>query len=113
MSDPAGSTVAVIGVGLMGGSLGLAARERAGASEVRGFSRTQATVDLALERGAITRACGSLTEAVSGADIVFVCTPVRRIVEDVKAALTAAPANAVISDVGSTKGPLMRALTPE
>ena len=37
--------VAIIGVGLMGGSLGLAARERAGAAEVRGFSQTQATLD--------------------------------------------------------------------
>ena len=113
MSDLAGSTVAVIGVGLMGGSLGLAARERVGVAEVRGFSQTQATIDLALERGAVTRVCGSLAEAVSGADIVFVCTPVRRVVEDVKAALAAAPAGAVVSDVGSTKGPLMRALTPE
>jgi prephenate dehydrogenase len=113
MNDVAGNSVAVIGVGLMGGSLGLAARERAGVAEVRGFSRTQATMDLALERGAITRACDSLAEAVSGADIVFVCTPVRRVVEDVKAALAAAPADAVVTDVGSTKGPLMRALTPE
>ena len=113
MSDLVGSTVGVIGVGLMGGSLGLAALERVGVAEVHGFSRTQATLDLALERGALTRACGSLEEAVSGADIVFVCTPVRRVVQDVKAALAAAPAGAVVSDVGSTKGPLMRALTPE
>ena len=113
MSDLVGSTVGVIGVGLMGGSLGLAALERVGVAKVHGFSRTQATLDLALERGALTRACGSLEEAVSGADIVFVCTPVRRVVQDVKAALAAAPAGAVVSDVGSTKGPLMRALTPE
>jgi len=112
VSEPSVSTVAVIGVGLMGGSLGLAARERGGVAEVRGFSQTQATLDLALERGAITRACASLEEAASGADIVFVCTPVRRVVEHVKAALAAAPPDAVISDVGSTKGPLMRALSP-
>ena len=97
----------------MGGSLGLAARERAGVAEVRGFSRTRATLDLALERGAITRACDSLAEAASGADLVFVCTPVRLVVEHVKAALAAASPSAVVSDVGSTKGPLMRALTPE
>jgi prephenate dehydrogenase len=112
VSETAINTVAVIGVGLMGGSLGLAARERGGVAEVRGFSQTQATLDLALERGAITRACASLEEAASGADIVFVCTPVRRVVEHVKAALAAAPPDAVISDVGSTKGPLMRALSP-
>jgi len=44
---------------------------------------------------------------------VFVCTPVRLVVKHVKAALAAAPPHAVISDVGSTKGPLMRALSPQ
>lgn len=112
MSDAPISTVAVIGVGLMGGSLGLAARERAGVAEVRGYSRTEATLEAALEAGAITRACASLDEAVEGADLVFVCTPVRLVGEHVKQALAAAPEQAVVSDVGSTKGPLMRALTP-
>jgi prephenate dehydrogenase len=106
------SSVALIGVGLMGGSLGLAARERAGVTDVRGFSRSRATLDLAVERGAITRACVSLEEAVSDADLVFVCTPVRLVAEHVKAALTVAAARAVVTDVGSTKAPLMRALTP-
>ncbi len=113
MEDVGVSTVAVIGVGLMGGSLGLAARERAGVAEVRGFSQTTATLERALELGSITRACGSLSEAASGADLVFVCTPVRLVVQHVKEALAAAPAHAVVSDVGSTKGPLMRALSPE
>ena len=49
------NTVALVGVGLMGGSLGLAARERAGVADVRGFSQTPATLELALERGAITK----------------------------------------------------------
>jgi prephenate dehydrogenase len=112
MSAPGISTIAVIGVGLMGGSLGLAARERAGVAEVRGYSRTRATLDLALDRGAITVACDSLDDAAAGADLVFVCTPVRLVVGHVKQALVAAPPHAVISDVGSTKGPLMRTLTP-
>jgi prephenate dehydrogenase len=107
------TTVALIGVGLMGGSLGLAARDHAGVTEVRGFSQTQATLDLALERGAITSACGSLEEACAGADLVFVCTPVRLVIRHVRAALAAAPPHAVVSDVGSTKGPLMRALSPD
>ena len=107
------NSVALVGVGLMGGSLGLAARERAGVAEVRGFSQTQATLDLALERGAITTACGSLEEACAGADLIFVCTPVRTVVKHVRAALAVASPGAVVTDVGSTKGPLMRALAPE
>ncbi len=104
-------SVAIIGVGLMGGSLGLAARERAGVAEVRGYSQTQATLEQALERGAVTRACGSLEEACAGAGLIFVCTPVRLVVTHVRAALRAAAPHAVVTDVGSTKGPLMRALS--
>ena len=107
------NSLALIGVGLMGGSLGLAARERAGVAEVRGFSQTQATLDLALERGVITTACASLEEACDGADLVVVCTPVRTVVQHVRAALAASAPHTVITDVGSTKGPLMRALAPE
>lgn len=60
--------IALIGVGLMGGSLGLAARKRAGVAEIYGFSQTPATLELALERGAITHACASLEEAAAAAD---------------------------------------------
>jgi prephenate dehydrogenase len=113
MADHAlqGGTLAVIGVGLMGGSLGLAAR-RAGAREVLGVSRSPATLDLAIERGAITAACPSIAEAAAAADVVVVATPVRLVVEHVKAALRAAGPDTIVSDVGSTKSPLMRALTP-
>ncbi len=108
----AGATVAILGVGLMGGSLGLAARERAGVDAVRGWSRTRETLELALERGAITTACASLEEAVAEADLVVVATPVRLVAETVKSALCAAP-RAIVTDMGSTKAPLMRALSPE
>jgi len=107
------TTIAIIGVGLMGGSIGLAAREHAGVEDVRGFSQTSATRELALERGAVTTACASLEDAVSSADLVFVCTPVRLVGQHVKAALAGAPAHAIVTDVGSTKAPLMRSLSPE
>jgi len=106
----ADKTVAVIGVGLMGGSLGLAAQALAGVPRVRGFGHRRATLDLALERGAITDACDSLEAAVAGADLIFVCSPVRLVVEHVRRAYAAAASHAVVSDVGSTKGALMEAL---
>jgi len=105
--------VAVIGVGLMGGSLGLAARELAGVRRVVGYSRSPATLAAALERGAITEAAASLEEAASAADLVFVCTPVRLVVEHVRRAHAVAGPDAVVSDVGSTKAMLMEALTPD
>jgi len=104
-------TVAVVGVGLMGGSLGLAARSHAGVRRVVGCSRSEQTLRTALERGAITAACGSLEEACAQADLVFVATPVRLVREHVAAALAAAPAHAVITDMGSTKASLMAGLT--
>ena len=107
-----GGTLALVGVGLMGGSLGLAAR-RVGVREVLGVSRSATTLDLALERGAITTACPSLEEAAAAADVVIVATPVRLVVEHVKAALRASGPETIVTDVGSTKGPLMRALTPD
>ena len=112
-ADFAGKTVAVIGVGLMGGSLGLAAQARAGVRRVVGFSRTGATLEQALEVGAITEAAASLEEAVTEADLAFVCTPVRDVVEHVRRAYAAAPLGCVVTDVGSTKKRLMESLSWE
>jgi prephenate dehydrogenase len=106
-------SVAVIGVGLMGGSLGLAARELAGVRRVVGYSRSPATIAAALECGAITEAADSLEEAAAAADLVFVCTPVRLVLDHVRRAHIAAAPGAVVSDVGSTKAMLMDALSPD
>jgi len=113
MDDSQGGNlrVAVIGVGLMGGSLGLAAREYAGASTVSGYGRSRDNLELALERGAITVIADSLEEAAAGADLIFVATPVCLVLDHVRRALRAAPAGAVVTDVGSTKGALMRDLS--
>jgi len=115
MDDSLGGNlrVAVIGVGLMGGSLGLAARERAGVSTVSGYGRNRENLELARERGAITVIADSLEEAAAGADLIFVATPVRLVLDHVRQALRAAPAGAVVTDVGSTKGALMRDLSEQ
>ena len=94
--------VAVIGVGLIGGSIGLAARERLGAV-VRGFDPVDGVLDTALERGALDQPCASAAEAVEGADTAFVATPVGVLGEVVDAVLAAAPGSCVVTDVGSTK----------
>lgn len=107
----ADTTVAIIGVGLMGGSLGLAARGYAGVRRVLGFSRSEATLHAALDVGAITTACESLEEACRKADLIFVATPVRLVPEHVHAALSSAPSTAVVTDMGSTKGGLMAELS--
>jgi prephenate dehydrogenase len=100
--DAAASRIAVIGVGLIGGSIALAARERLGA-EVVGYDSSPPALAAALERGAIDRTAASIEAAVGGCDAVFVAVPVGSLCDAVGAALAAAPSQAVVSDVGSTK----------
>jgi len=101
--------VAVLGVGLVGGSVGLAARERLGA-EVRGHDPAPGVLDRALEHGAIDTACGSATEALDGAEAAFVAAPVRALPGAVGEALAAAGPSCVVTDVGSTKRELVGAV---
>ena len=77
--------VAVLGVGLIGGSIGLAARERLGA-EVRGFDLAPGAGEAALARGAVTSACATPAEALAGAEAAFVAAPVGALPGAVRAA---------------------------
>jgi prephenate dehydrogenase len=101
--------VAVIGVGLLGGSVGLAARERLGA-DVRGFDPAPGVLDTALARGAVAHACGSVADALAGASAAFVAAPVRALPGAVREALAAAAPECVVTDVGSTKRELVAAV---
>ncbi len=100
--------IAVIGVGLIGGSVALAARERLGAV-VAGHDRSELALADAMARGALDVACPTLAEAVTGAEAVFVAAPVSALAALVGAALAAAPRNCVVTDVGSTKRALVAA----
>jgi prephenate dehydrogenase len=100
--------VAVLGVGLIGGSIGLAARRRAGA-QVCGFDPDAAVLARALELGAIDAVAGDVSAAVDGADVVFAAAPVGVLADTVAQALAAAGPQCVVSDVGSTKRMLAQA----
>jgi prephenate dehydrogenase len=100
---------AVLGVGLIGGSIGLAARQRLHC-EVVGWGPNWATVDRALELGAIGAAAASVEEACADADVVFCAAPVAMLPELARAALEASGPDAVITDAGSTKRQLVAAL---
>jgi prephenate dehydrogenase len=109
LNGPAARSVAVLGVGLIGGSIGLAARQRLGA-EVVGHSRSPETVERALALGALDRGAGSVAEACAEAEVVFCAGPVALLAEQARAALAACGPEAVVTDVGSTKGELVAAL---
>jgi prephenate dehydrogenase len=104
--------IAVLGVGLVGGSIGLAAKERVEGAEVVGFGRDAGRLQRALEVGAIQRAAGSIEEAVEGAELCFACAPVGALPELVRAALDASGDDTLVTDVGSTKQDLV-ARTPD
>ena len=99
--------IAVLGVGLIGGSIGLAAKGRLEGAEVTGWGRTRANLDRALEHGAIDRAADSLAEACEGAEVIFCAAPVAALPAQVEAALAAGGPETVVTDAGSTKRELV------
>jgi prephenate dehydrogenase len=94
--------IAVLGVGLIGGSIALAARQRLGAT-VTGFDTSAKALDSVRTGSLLARVAASSAEAVQDADAVFAAVPVGALPEVVGAALAAAPNQCVVSDVGSTK----------
>jgi prephenate dehydrogenase len=100
--------VAVIGLGLIGGSLALAATARG--DEVVASDADPAAGAIGLERGAISAFLPEPADALAGADLAFVCGPVAELAGLARSALDAAPPHCTVSDVGSTKGRLVAQL---
>jgi prephenate dehydrogenase len=95
-------TVALLGVGLIGGSIGLAARQRGG-SEVVGYDPEPRTLERAAALGAVDRGADSVAAACAGAEVVFCAAPVASLPELAGEALSASGPETVVSDAGSTK----------
>ncbi|MCI0357626.1 MAG: prephenate dehydrogenase/arogenate dehydrogenase family protein [Planctomycetaceae bacterium] len=95
--------VAIIGVGLIGGSIGLGLRERKLAGRVVGIGRNADSLAKARRMGCVHETTTSVAEGVAKADLVVVCTPVEQIPAFIAQAAEHAPAGAVFTDAGSTK----------
>jgi prephenate dehydrogenase len=104
--------IAVLGVGLIGGSIGLAARQRLEA-EVAGFDPDGSNLDRGLEVGALDEPAASVAEACAGAGLVFCAAPVGALPGLGAEALAASGADAVVTDVGSTKRELVARLAAD
>ena len=102
--------VAIVGVGLIGASIGLAVRKRNLAERVVGIARRQETLRTARRVGAVTNTSIDLPKGVAGADLVVVCTPVGSIVEHVRLTAQHCGEGALITDAGSTKRVIVEAL---
>jgi prephenate dehydrogenase len=103
-------TLAIVGVGLIGGSIGLAARRRGLSERVIGVGRQSGSLDAAKKVGAIDEGMLDLNTAVVQADMVVFCTPVDRIVGQVLEAAPACRPGALLTDAGSTKSVIVRSL---
>ena len=103
--------VTIVGLGLIGGSLGMAIRRRRLAERVVGLSRTEATLRAARRRGAIDTGTTDEGNAVREADLVVLATPVDLIVPKAKRLSRLMRRGSILTDVGSTKGSIVNALT--
>jgi prephenate dehydrogenase len=103
-------TVAIVGVGLIGGSIGLALRARGLARKVIGIGRSEATLHEAVRSGAIDFGTTDLARGVAEAEAAVVCTPVTRIAADILSAAECGPEEILLTDAGSTKRRIVEAI---
>ena len=101
-------TLAIVGVGLLGGSVAKAARAAALARTIVGVGRDRARLDAALADGGLDRATTDLVTGVRGADFVLLAAPVLAIEALLEGVWRAAPDGATLTDVGSTKSVIVR-----
>lgn len=97
--------IGIIGVGLIGGSLALAWKNRLEEIEIVGFDE-RSVLDRALERGAIDRGAAAIEHAVSDADVIVIATPIRSILGILEDIAPHLKAGAIVTDVGSVKRPV-------
>jgi len=100
--------IAIVGVGLIGGSLGKAAKKRHLAKEVIGIGRRRSSIDKARRTGAIDKGTLNLRNGVKGADLVIIATPVGRVMEKIRESGALMKRGAIIIDVNSAKDPVVR-----
>ena len=97
-------TIALLGTGLMGGSIGLTLKSRDVSLKVRAYARRQDTLDALLALNIADEVFSSPAEAVRGADLIIACVPVCAIPQIIHAAKPGMKEGALVTDVGSTKG---------
>lgn len=95
--------VTIIGVGLIGASIGMAMRKKNLAKEIVGVARKDATLQAAKDQGAIHTGTKDLKEALKDAELIILAAPVNAIIEALPVVNSHARRGAIVTDVGSTK----------
>ena len=104
--------VTLAGVGLLGGSLGLALKRRGLADSIQGFVRRQASVAECLALGVVDRCTRNVAEAVEGSDLVVLCSPVGQMAGLLREMSPFLAPDCLVTDVGSVKSSLVSELEP-
>ena len=112
MTDPIFQKIALVGLGLIGSSIALAAREAGAVTEIVGTARSAATRTRASELGFCDRITETAAEAVKGADLVILCVPVGACQAVAREIAPHLAEGAVVSDVGSVKQAVVEAMAP-
>ncbi len=102
--------ITIVGVGLLGGSIGLAARKFGIAGEIAGFVRREKTIKECEKIGATDYATTDLLAAVSNSDLIILCTPLAQMRSLAEQFLPALKRGAIVTDVGSVKADVVREL---
>jgi prephenate dehydrogenase len=95
--------VAIVGLGLLGGSWGLSLKRAGFTGRIVGYARRAETLERALKQGVIDEACADVTQAVREADLVILATPVAVILDHLTRLPLHLSPQALVTDVGSTK----------
>ena len=104
--------ITIVGVGLLGGSLALAIKKRNLARQVHGYVRRAASIEECTNLGVADQVTCNLTEAVTGADLIVLCTPIAQMAELARTMLPALEKEAIVTDVGSVKNVLAEDVEP-
>ena len=102
--------ITIIGIGLLGGSIGLAAKKRRVAGEIAGFVRSKKSISGCEKFGATDFATTDLLTAVSNSDLVILCTPLAQMRPLAEKMLPALKRGSIVTDVGSVKADVVREL---
>ncbi|MCA9006140.1 MAG: prephenate dehydrogenase [Planctomycetaceae bacterium] len=103
-------TIGVIGVGLLGGSIAAAARQRNLAETILGAGRNPSRMRAAQQAGLLDRGTTNIAETAAQSDLVIVCTPVNQIVQFIQTVAQNSRPGTIITDVGSTKQKIFKQL---
>ncbi len=104
--------ISIIGVGLLGGSLGLAIRERKLAARVEGFVRRKEAIAECETLGVVDRASNDLASVLADADLIILCTPVEHMKSLLEPVVSSIKPGAILTDVGSVKANVVSELGP-